>query len=168
MFPGLDLYHAAHFRNTMAEIFSRAFHGSWGFQSLAGRVGSGRVGSGRVGSGLELFKSRTSGRVGTRGLQISRVGLGQEVLKTRVSGGVGSKGVEISRVRTDRVMIRDLGVTRGSSHHIPRVVFCYPRTEPADLACGFAFFKLTAACQRALVVPAPAGRTRGSDPWVRK
>ena len=32
-----------------------------------------------------------------------------------------------------------------------------PRVEPADLACEFAFFKLTAARRRAPVVPAGAG-----------
>ena len=39
-----------------------------------------------------------------------------------------------------------------------------PRVEPADLACGFAFFKLTAAYRRALIVM-PA--SRGPDPRIR-
>ena len=38
-----------------------------------------------------------------------------------------------------------------------------PRVEAADLACGFAVFKLIAACRRALVAPA----LRGSDPRIR-
>ena len=39
-----------------------------------------------------------------------------------------------------------------------------PGVEPTDLACGFASFKLTAACRTAIiVVPAP----RGPDPRVQ-
>ena len=42
-----------------------------------------------------------------------------------------------------------------------------PRVDHADLACGFAFSKLTAACQRALAAPVLCGpnpRIRTASP----
>ena len=103
-----------------------------------------RVGSGRV----KRFEN-LAGRFGSRGFEISRVGSGQEVLKP---GGSG------------RVVTREILVTRGSRHHDQRVVLADLRIETADLACGLAFFKLIAACQRTfMVVPAP----RELDPQVR-
>ena len=63
----------------------------------------------RVGSGPgNKFKNLRPDRIGSRSLEISRVGLGEEVLKSRGSG---------------QVMTREIRVTRGSSHHEPRVVF---------------------------------------------
>ena len=105
----------------------RAFHGSRGFQNLAGRVGSGRVGSGRVitfqisrvGSGQEVSKSRGLGRVGSIGFQnlVGRVGSG------RVGSGRIGSGQEVSKSRgPGRVMTRKIRVTRGSSHHDLRAV----------------------------------------------
>ena len=98
-----------------------------GFQNLAGRgrvgslrfeisrVGSGRAKrfqnlAGRVRSGQYVSKSRGSGRVGSIGFKISRVG------SSRVKRFSKSRG-------SGRVMIRKILVTRGSSHHDPRVVF---------------------------------------------
>ena len=80
--------------------------GSGGFQNVASRVGSGRVGSGRVGAG--------------------RVGSGQEVFKSRGLGRVGSDQEVWKSRRSGRVMTRETRVTRGSSHHDPRVVFGWP------------------------------------------
>ena len=79
------------------------------------RVGSGQVITfenltDRVASGQEVSTSRGSGRVGSRGVSVSRVGSGRvnRFSKSRWSG---------------RVMAREMRVTRGSSHHDPRVVF---------------------------------------------
>ena len=63
-----------------------------------------------------------------------------------------------------RVGSRDTGHSRVKPPSEPLVVLgSDPRVEPADLACRFAIFKLTAACRRVLVVPAP----RGPDPRLR-
>ena len=50
------------------------------------------------------------------------------------------------------------------------MLFVNPRVEPADLARGFAFSKLTTQlpAEGPLSYPRPAGGTCGSDPQVRK
>ena len=120
-----------------------------------------------------------SGRVGSKSFKIARVG----------SGRVGSGRVKrFSKSRwSGRVMTREIRVTRGSSHHDPRVFWGDPRVfwgdprvfwgdlrvfwgdprvfwgdprvKPADLARGSAFFKLTAEGHRRAGAP----RVRPAD-----
>ena len=58
-------------------------------------------------------------------------------------------------------MTREIRVTSGSSHGL---FLADPRVELADLDCGFAFFNLTAASRRGLVVLAPHPRIRPAAP----
>ena len=133
-----------------------------------------------------VTKSRGSGRVGPLRFKISRVGsgqAGQEVSKSRGSGRVGSIGFKISRVGSGRVnsfsksrwsgrvMIREIRVTRGSIHNDPGVVFGRPAGRIRGFTLRICLFQsytwLSAggswsSCRRL------AGRTRGSDPRVRK
>ena len=113
---------------------------------------------------------------GQGGFKISWVGSGEEVSKPRGPGRVGSIVFKISRVgwgrikrfqnlaSRDRVMTREIRVTRGSSHHDPRVVFGSPagRTRGSGLRIRL-FQTFIAACRRVLAMPAP----RGSDPRIR-
>ena len=130
-----------------------------------------RPGSGRVGS-LRL-KYHGSGRVGSRGSKISRVGSGRvrRSSKSRGSGRFGSKGFKIFRVGSGRVkrfsksrgsgrvMTREYGSLAGQAIMTRELFAADPRVEPADLACGFAFFSnlYISACRWVLVVPAPRG-----------
>ena len=88
----------------------RAFHGSRGFQNLAGRVGSGRVGSGH-------YVSNLTGRVGSRGFKISRVGSGRV---NRFPKSRGSGRVRSGRVGSDRVGARGFKISRAGSGHDPQ------------------------------------------------
>ena len=139
----------------------------------SGRVGSGHYvlkshGSGRVGS--RSFESRGSVWVGSRGFKISRVGSGRVGSGRGGSGRVGadrvgSRGLEISRV----VMTARYGSFTGRAIMTRGLLFAdsrgsNPRISPADSL--FSTLQLPAggplSCRR------PAGRTRGSDPRVRK
>ena len=107
---------------------------------------------------------------------MSRVGSGRVIVFRNLTGRVGSGRVGSGRVKTcrnsrwsGRVMTREIRVTRGPNAGQATMAralsLADPWVEPADLACGFAIFKLTVACRRVLVVPAPRG---GSDPRARK
>ena len=94
-------------------------------------------GSGRVGSTHFTISRVGSGRVKRFQNLAGRVGSGQEASEYRGSGRVGSRGFKISPVGSGRVMTREIRVSRGSSHHDPRVVFrltrgSNPRIWPAD------------------------------------
>ena len=132
-------------------------------------------GSGRVG-GHKIFISHGSGRVGSKSFKSrgsGRVGSGQEVSKPRGSGPVRSK-FQISRVGSGRVkrfaksrgsggvMTCKMRVTRGSSHHDPRVVFGSPAGQTRGI--GRRIPPISNVQLRAVAVQAP----RGSDPRIRR
>ena len=98
-------------------------------QNLLGRVGSTGFTISRVGSGPKALKSRGSGRVKRLQNLAGRVRSGQEVFK-------------ISRVGSGHDP-RDTGHFAGQAIMTRELFWAEPRVQPADLAGGSAFFKLT-------------------------